>query len=550
MSENLIVNKKLEKIREILYDIANLFKNNRKYQKILFVILSIGVFCGSHMLCIYPSQKTIPDYICIPEGKDIMNFTKITKLSNYKIIEDQNCIKKYCYKNQKNQIEKEIKFTNIIVDYTTITNFVTTYDAFCDYNEFFINLNNLIQVGRIIGSTFLSYISDKYGRKNPYFMHIYIMLFFCIGIFFLKSRAFFYIFVFFGGLNDHIYFLICTMANELMTLEYFSVFSSLMGIMFSICGLICNFNMIIFNNFYLFYTFLLIFLIIMLYLSNEYIRETLDFTIKMNLIRQSFNDIKILDKKLVIGIQEDPQRSEQLKNIENFVNEDEVSVNRVKNRYNSEKQLFLNNSLNLMSNKSYEKIPEINNSGIFGPFKLIFENKELTIKFLIFSQLFITVNMNYYGPLLNIELLMDNVYFATFILFLAEFIGETLCGYLLQNNLRIRSMKIGYFSSGFLYLIVSFLDNGVLKIFLLFIAFIITSFLFIATFILTAESFEVEVKNSMLTLTSNLSSIWLIILPYLIKLVPDIYFLFSGSSLISFFLIDTIKETYKNAIDI
>ena len=155
--------------------------------------------------------------------------------------------------------------------------------------------------------------------------------------------------------------------------------------------------------------------------------------------------------------------------------------------------------------------------------------------------------MNYYGPLFNIELITENVYAGTTALFLGGSVGELLCGYYMQNNKRIETMKIGYVilcASNFLLI---FIHDGPFKFIFVLIVFLITSFVFVTTYILTVESLEIEVKNSMLTLLSNSAALWLMILPYLVKIVPDIFYLFSGTCFISFFLVGTLKETYKNS---
>jgi MFS family permease len=546
MNENLLVDKELEQNRLILYDIANIFKTNKGYQRILFIIFSIAVWSGSVMQVSYPSQKILPDYKCIPEGKLSSNFTHITSLPNFKIVKDQNCIKKYCYKNN-NKEEANQKFSKIVIDYTTITNFVTAYDSFCDFDEFFTNLNTLIQTGRIIGSLFLSYIADKYGRKNPYFMHIYIMLFFYSFIFFIKSRAFFYLFVFFTGLNFHLYFLLMAIANEMMTIENFSIFSSLQGVIFSIGGVLCTIFMVMFFNFQTIYIFQLIATIILLYLSNIYIRETLAFSIKVNLFEQAINDIRYLDEKIESNIQKDATKNQQLKRILRFATDNKAEISSRKGTIGSDMQVSLERVVSFNNNRKPKRIPDIKDNGILGPFKIIFGGSGLIINFFIFLQLFITANMNYYGPLYNINLITENVYAGTTALFLGGSIGELICGYYMMYNKRIETMQIGYIILAISNFLLIFIPNGAFKIFIVLIVFLITSFVFVTTYIFTVESLEIEIKNSMLTLLSNGAALWLMILPYLVKIVPDIFYLFSGTCFISLFLIGTLKETYKKS---
>jgi hypothetical protein len=544
LSNKSLIDKELEENRAILYDIANSFKTNDKYQKIIFIIFSIAIWGASQMIVSYPSQKILPQYKCIPEGNISSNFTHITSLPYFKIVEDKACIKKYCYKNLKEEEAKDAKFSRIVVDYTTITNFITKFDTFCDIEIFFANLNTIIQSGRIIGSTYLSYISDKYGRKNPYFMHIYIMLFFYIMIFFIKSRIFFYLFVFFTGLNFHNFTLILAMSNEMMTVENFSIISSLTSVIFSVEGIFCTVIMILFSNVYVIYSFQLIFSGILFYFSRMYVRETFSFSIKMNKFEDAIKDIKYLDEVLQLKIEEDPKRKQELRKVQKFATINEKEIKSRKSTISSDMQFTLERSFSVKTIKP-RRIPDVKDNGILGPFKLIFGSQELIVKFFIFLTLFITANMNYYGPLFNVEVIYDNVYVATTVLFVGGIIGEVACGFIMQSNERVFSLKIVYLVLGVNDFLITLLPNGILRIILVFIGFVITAFLFVLTLIFSTESFDIEVKSSMLTLLTNFSSLWLIVLPYILKFLPDIFYLFSFSCFISYFLVSTLKETYK-----
>jgi MFS family permease len=546
MSENLLVDKELEENRAILYEITNTFKTNDKYQKIIFIIFSIAIWGASQMIVSYPSQKILPEFKCIPEGNISRNFTHITNLPNFKIVQDKECIKKYCYKNLVSEEAKDAKFSKIVVDYTTSKNFISIFDTFCDFEIFFTNLNTIIQAGRIIGSTYLSYLSDKYGRKNPYFMHIYIMVFFYISIFFIKSRVLFYLFVFFTGLNFHNFTLILAMSNEMMTVENFSIISSLTSVIFSVEGIFCTIIMILFSNVYVIYSIQLILTGILFYFSRIYVKETFSFSIKMNKFDQVIKDIKYLDEVVEMKIQEDPKRKQELKKIQKFALANEKEIKSRKSTISSDMQFTLERSFS-MKRVRPRRIPDIKDNGILGPFKLIFGNQELIVNFFIFLQLFITANMNYYGPLFNVELIYDNVYVATTVLFIGGIIGEIACGFIMQSNERVKSLKIVYILLGVNDFLITLLPNGILRIILVFIGFVVTAFLFVLTLIFSTESFDVEVKSSMLTLLTNFSSLWLMVLPYILKFLPDIFYLFSFSCFISFFLVSSLKETYKKS---
>jgi hypothetical protein len=262
MNETLLVQTKQESKKEAFSELSKFFILNEKYQKLIFFIFSLTIYTTSLVIVNFPSQKALPDYKCIEKNAINTNgnkkefttdITDITSLPHFKIIKDKSCIIKYCQKDNQNQsqLDKENKedfimpkkeFTGIAVDYTTITNFVTVYDAFCDYEDFFGNLNFLINFCRIIGNTLMGYLSDKYGRKLSYFLHLYIMIFFYFCIFFFQSREFFYLFIIFTSINIQFFQLLQVYSNETMPQVNFSYYSSLSSVIYTINGLICMDN--------------------------------------------------------------------------------------------------------------------------------------------------------------------------------------------------------------------------------------------------------------------------------------------------------------------
>jgi len=309
MNERLLIQTKQESKKETFTELSKFFILNEKYQKLLFFIFSITIYTTSLVIVNFPSQKALPDYTCIKkDNKFPTDITHITSLPKYKIITDKACIIKHCHKNKDKIVnESEIiakEFTGIAVDYTTIRNFVTVYDAFCDYEDFFINLNTLINFCRIIGNSLMGYLADKYGRKLSYFLHLYIMLLFYFGIFFFDSRAFFYLFIIFTSINIQFFQLLQVYSNETMPQLNFSYYSSLSSIIYTINGLICMLVMVFLKNFYLIYFIQLIFVISTYYLSNKYVKETLPFLIKKEKYNICLDNMKNLNEKLNLELNE------------------------------------------------------------------------------------------------------------------------------------------------------------------------------------------------------------------------------------------------------
>lgn len=548
MNEVLLIKTKTESKVEILSNLSNFFILNQKYQKLLFITFSIAIYTTSLVMVNFPSQKTIPDYKCIEKSEEknsLNNLKEFLNLPKHKIIKEKSCIRKYC--NSKKSPNSKTEFTGIIVDYTTITNFITIFDAFCDYDDFFMNLNFLINFFRIIGNTLMGYLSDQYGRKISYYLHYYIMIFFYIGIFFISNRIFFYLFVIFTSINIQFFQLLQIYSNETMTQKNFSLYSSMSSVIYTVNGLVCMLVMVFMKNVYFIYFIQLNFVLLSFILSRRYVKETFPFLIKKKKFERCLNDIKELNVNLDLKIKEDAKFNKILNEAEEIISKEKYKKKQIysdfKSPYlteNADEETDFSKDLNIKGK------PKRKNS-FFGPFEIIFSSKENLYKLGKFLILFLSIFMIYYGCTFNVEIIFDNIYIATAIFFSAEFLGQFICCYTLPYSGRISSMKICFGLSAIIFLLISLMGDEyvTLKLILFYFGILLISFNLTVIYILTTESFEVEIKNTVMSLLTNISCVFLMIFPKIIKIFPNISIIFSLSCLLSFYVLGDIKETYK-----
>jgi MFS family permease len=599
LSNNLLLKEKeSEEHKQILLTLTEKFKNHNKYQNILFIIYVLASYYCGFILVIYPTQKNLPEYKCLDSPITNNTFPNNKNyIKNFQIFKDKKCINKYCDFSLGN-------FTSIAVDTKSLLNFITINDSFCNFEDFFILINFLINFGKIIGSLSFSYISDKYGRLYTYKLNIYLAVFFYLGIFIFDSKFFFYCVIFFTGMNVNLFHLLMALSSEMMNSDNFSLFSAVMGVMFAFAGILNIALMYIFKNVYFIFFIQLIIVLIILYYSDTYIKESFPFIIlKKKDYNQCLNDMLELNKSCRMELLDDPKYSQMFNKVANFIknetNEnnnfnleknnntkntvDTININyNINTDFDLKKKTNQNSTKNLMENlpkdydynynynkkresfnsiKSYfiqsspiNIIKKKNNNDcktlmqtIFGPFKEIFENKKYTYEFLYMFPLFVTVNGNYFGQLLNIEKIAQNVYLGSLLLFIAEAIGEASIGYFLRFTERKKILTYVFLFSTINYSIVAFLNESLLSYFLIFLGNIATASLYITVYVFGVETFDVEVKNSMISLMNNSYCIYLMFLPYILKIIPNIFILFASCSFICYIIVPTFDETLKTS---
>ncbi len=371
------------------------------------------------MSTIYPSQKNLPEYICLTtsQNEKILNdlgyntvidfdnspkdsiikiyshysslFRNIIKnTDNLKIVRDETCIIKYCSnsneisiklknnivneenslnieklineKNNSTNLKNHISFEMILLNYDNLRNFITEYDAFCDSDIFWENSQRLINFGKMCGNIFFGFISDKYGRLKAYNLLLYSFLISYSLIFIFRFRIFFYIFTLVTSSCYYIYMLSIIMASELMTPEYNGLLNTSLSFIFSISGILCISFMYIFNDFY--YIFLLQTIVIygLFYFSKFYILETFSFYIKKNLFFKALKNINYLDKLFDLKMRENEIYKRKIEKMEAFVKKNfstkEENIENLKNNSNKDyTESNLKNKIDLIKKDCFLK---------------------------------------------------------------------------------------------------------------------------------------------------------------------------------------------------
>jgi len=419
MTESELNKIEIQEQRELFIEVSNKLIYFEKYQIILCIFFSLATYSSVLMSTIYPSQKNLPEYICLTtsQNEKILNdlgyntvidfdnspkdsiikiyshysslFRNIIKnTDNLKIVRDETCIIKYCSnsneisiklknnivneenslnieklineKNNSTNLKNHISFEMILLNYDNLRNFITEYDAFCDSDIFWENSQRLINFGKMCGNIFFGFISDKYGRLKAYNLLLYSFLISYSLIFIFRFRIFFYIFTLVTSSCYYIYMLSIIMASELMTPEYNGLLNTSLSFIFSISGILCISFMYIFNDFY--YIFLLQTIVIygLFYFSKFYILETFSFYIKKNLFFKALKNINYLDKLFDLKMRENEIYKRKIEKMEAFVKKNfstkEENIENLKNNSNKDyTESNLKNKIDLIKKDCFLK---------------------------------------------------------------------------------------------------------------------------------------------------------------------------------------------------
>jgi hypothetical protein len=307
--------------------------------------------------------------------------------------------------------------------------------------------------------------------------------------------------------------------------------------------------MVFLKNFYFIYFIQFTIALSSFYLSNNFIKETFPFLIKKEKFDICLNNVKSLNSDLNLKIKESTKYAKVLISAEDHVKKSEKNYNintntsttpTIRSRlytYHLERQSDLQEFIGITKKES--------KNCFLITFEIIYEKKEkifLTMKFLV---LFLSIFMIYYGCTFNIEIVFDDVYIGTALFFSAELVGQYLCCYILPYYGRVISMQVTFGLSAIIFLFMSIIGNGIIKLLLFYFGILFISFNITVLYILTTESFEVEIKNTVMSLLTNISCLFLMIFPKIIQIFPNVFILFSLSCILSFYVLRDIKETLR-----
>lgn len=389
--------KEIEKNKELFTEMSKKIIHNENYQRTLFILLCIATYACTFLFSNFPSQKNLPDFVCLTfnqndlilsgleldsgaeiglqskqmKNKIYENYSTLftPKINNYdkiKIIKNEKCVNLYCNQDRevmnnltdsKLNVDKENFFGILIANYESITNYVTEYDSMCDYESFFSLINTIINLSRIFGSLYFSNLSDRSGRLIAFKCNVFIMLVNYLFIFiFSSSRIFFYLFIFFSAINLYLYFLIIAMASETMNQTYFSLLNTAMSAIFSVSGIVALLTMVFIKNIFYLYYLQLILIIVLVYYSNKYVLETFSFLIEKNLFKESLMNLHYLNTLMDLKIHENPDNKEKLYRLESFVRKfsnihtdiEKLDINNQLAKFQEVKKVSINKKIELL----------------------------------------------------------------------------------------------------------------------------------------------------------------------------------------------------------
>jgi hypothetical protein len=514
MSESNLLNN--NNIKGKYLELIEVAGDNGKYQKVQFLVLTVVAFVSSLTLVMVSLHKTKPHFDCFEkhEFEDNVEYDIYKNNKRYKIIRQEECVKEYCGKMPgfKNEI-----LTVLVLDSYSIINLNTELDTECRTEEYFNAFTQQVFLGRLLGSLIFSYVSDKFGRWYSYTILLYGLLLSQLIYLFYKNTFVILINGLCSTICSQIWNLICQMATESMDRKMYSLASGVYGAAYAFTGI---FNIIIiyfFSNWNYVVWVHLVLTIGCVYFSFYYVTETPIYLLES----EHYEELKkVLIQISIINNKEDMNRHKQLlAGIDALTKETNVTK--------------LNSDDKLVKKEAFSVVGMLKQ--IFGPYIELFVNYNNVMTILKTGFIYNSIIYIYYGQILYVEQLPGNADFNLFMAFVGELLANIAAGIILTLMDDRKKLLIIIFA------IIALVCYGML---LLTDAVMILSGVFVSSIFITiafdvfmlyfTEIVDVKVKSVSLALMSNISSVLIILSPYLIRLfLNSAYFMFSCLSVVS-----------------
>jgi MFS family permease len=508
-----VLNNKKEEYKSLILKA----KDEGIYQKYILYILLAASFFSSVTIAALPLHKELPEYFCFnrQDFEDEPMYLKYKKEPQYKIFHNEHCIKKFC-SNQADFINEHLSV--LVADYSTIDNFTTELNLLCDQEEFFNRFTQWLFIGRIGGMLIFSYVSDKVGRYQTYFIQLYILLACFIMYFLFKNET---LILFIGLLSNACMYLwnhVCLICTETMSDKMYSLGNAMISVAFSFSGLYNIIIMYFFGSWNLLLITYIIIVIVTIIFSKKYITETPIYLIEMERYEEARKVIKKISEV-------NNSEEEHLKLL--------FALKSIKRNYNDKSlDMSIQNQNDFGMTENNKPVSEQISlrsiiTSVLGPYLLIVKSPKNTLNVLKTAIFFTTAIFIYYGQLFYIEQLPGNIYLNSALIFIAEAIAEAGSGFILQRFDKRQIIACVFLMTGLSCSFIALFENDFFKIILIFIITLSISIGFVAISVFNAEIFEVNVKATSVSLLSNFSSIFMIWSPYVI-------YLFGGNAYLAF----------------
>jgi MFS family permease len=521
-------------IKEKYHELLELAGKSGKFQITLFVILTIVAFVSCLTLLAISLQKAKPEHSCFnrQEFEDGTDYDIYKNNKRYKVIHNEECVKEYCSKWE--HFENEI-LTILVLDSHSLVNLNTELNMECKTEEYFDRYTQQVFMGRLVGSLFSSYISDRFGRWYSFNLLMYMLLASQLLYLFYKS-AFVVLFNgLFATLCAPLWNLACMFATETMDRKLYSLAGGIYGAAYAGTGIFNIAIIYFFRNWNIILWIHLFLTIGCLYLGRIYITETPIYLLE----RKRYEELnQVLIKISVINNTDDMGKHKQL-----LTGIEEIQKEINLNKMGDDKLASTAGGFSIMHMFK----------SVFGPYIELFGNYNNVLTIIKTGLIYNSIIYTYYGQILYVEQLPGNTEFNLFMAFVGELISNIIAGVLMTMISDIKKLLIVVFAiiSVICYGMLFFTDS-VAILALVFVSAMFITIAFVVFMIYFTEIVDVKVKSTSLALMSNTSSIMIIMAPYLMKFFfNSAYFMFSCLSLASLFNLFILpKSSGKKNIEI
>ncbi len=513
------------------------------------------------VLTSFPLQKELPTFSCLSSNQTL-NITQYNTSKNFKVFDSPRCILKHCPPTNSTT------FSAIRADYSSITNFITVLDKFCDMDLYTELYTRVVYGCRLIGNLIIPFISDKYGRKKAFLMMLTMVTISNIGFLTIHND---YAYILFSGMT---YFTMSgisisiIIAVENMRKELYSIMGVIQGINLSINGLLAYITIHLMKSWYL-HVILYVINNIALFIFNmriltetpDYLLEKKDYeSLETALKRMAeYNGIKSEVEKMLSDISEadamnykqDYKSSSKLSDI------DKEKKRERKNSINSVNSIISINSQNInditSNNDSNNKAKGCMNTiyDIAETYRNLYKQKTDRYNFLKMILPMGAFNFLYFTQLMFIERIPGDIATNSFLIFAQELISPSVGMYLTQKFNRKNVIVISYFITFILCMIFPLLvsmetsTSGNIAFYIN--SFMVLSINFISCmavaniFILLSEIFSVNVRSTATGLIQIIISLSVIMSADILNLFSSPFYIYAflfGFGTYSLYLLD------------
>lgn len=493
---------------------------NGKYQNIVFWIIALSSFICGLMIASFPVEKEMPNYVCINryEFEDFKEFSIYKNNPQFKIIESEECVEKFC----KEPLQV------IVAEYGEIRNFITMLDTMCSVDKFSGDLTKRLFLGRIVAIFFTSYLSDNIGRKITIHILLVLVLVTNTGFFFFRYTSAYLTLSFFANMSMQLFNINTVYSVEIMSDDLYSALSGAMGLSHVITGMSGIILMFLFKDFIVLLCIHLVFDVVIIYYAFVYLVETPKFCLYQKNYTQLKESITFIAK---INGTYDTKVEPIFKKI------DAIGENKQNTTHPAE------------SKEEFHIVRKINYfvSSVFSPYIKIFSRKKelFDLGFLFFP--FATVFFVYYGQLMFIERLPGNAQVNAFLIFFSELFSPNIAGYMLKKMKR-RTIYAGVFIiSIILCSVLTVMKNGIIVGILVALNAFFISMNFIVQYVIAAELFDCSIKTSAMGILILLSNLFMVPGDFLLGLFSSPFYFFIIILVISVLCITQIRETKNDS---